>query len=113
MAANVVSDHVSATIPASTSVPSFVSTTAAYEALSSYKGLISVAVVVFTILALEQAVYRAKKGSLPGSPWTIPIIGKFMDSMNPTMEGYISQWNQGPLSALSVFHMFVRSKFCP
>ncbi|KIO34301.1 hypothetical protein M407DRAFT_240632 [Tulasnella calospora MUT 4182] len=107
MAANVVSDHVSATIPASTSVPSFVSTTAAYEALSSYKGLISVAVVVFTILALEQAVYRAKKGSLPGSPWTIPIIGKFMDSMNPTIEGYISQWNQGPLSALSVFHIFI------
>lgn len=107
MAANVVTDHVSATIPASTSVPSFVSTTAAYEALSSHKILVSVAAVILSILALEQAVYRSKKGRLPGSSWTIPIIGKFMDSMNPTMEGYISQWNKGPLSVLSVFHMFV------
>ena len=63
--------------------------------------------IVFTLLALEQSVYRYKKKHLPGDSWTIPIIGKFADSMNPTMEGYMKQWNAGALSALSVFNMSV------
>ena len=57
------------------------------------------------LLALEQSVYRFKKKNLPGDSWTIPIIGKFADSMKPTMEGYMKQWNSGALSALSVFNM--------
>jgi hypothetical protein len=61
--------------------------------------------VVFTLLLLEQTVYRYKKKHLPGDSWTIPIIGKFADSMKPTMEGYMKQWNSGALSALSVFNM--------
>ena len=65
------------------------------------------AVIVLSLLALEQGVYRYKKSHLPGSKWTIPIIGKFADSLNPTMEGYIRQWNSGALSALSVFNMYV------
>ena len=60
--------------------------------------------IVLSLLALEQTVYRYKKRHLPGSKWTIPIIGKFMDSMNPTMEGYMASWSF-PLSALSVFNM--------
>ncbi|KAH9176994.1 cytochrome P450 [Lactarius sanguifluus] len=43
----------------------------------------------------------------PGDRWTIPIIGKFADSMKPTMEGYMKQWNSGALSALSVFNIFI------
>jgi C-22 sterol desaturase len=65
--------------------------------------------IVFALLALEQSVYRYKKKHLPGDSWTIPIIGKFADSMNPTMEGYMKQWNAGALSALSVFNMSVSS----
>jgi hypothetical protein len=61
--------------------------------------------IVFALLALEQSVYRYKKKHLPGASWTIPIIGKFADSMKPTMEGYTKQWNLGALSALSVFNM--------
>lgn len=61
--------------------------------------------IVFALLALEQSVYRYKKKHLPGDKWTIPIIGKFADSMKPTMEGYMKQWNSGALSALSVFNM--------
>jgi sterol 22-desaturase len=61
--------------------------------------------ILFALLALEQSVYRYKKRSLPGDSWTIPIIGKFADSMKPTMEGYMKQWNSGALSALSVFNM--------
>ncbi|KAI0771005.1 cytochrome P450 sterol C22-desaturase [Trametes elegans] len=52
-------------------------------------------------------IYRYKKRHLPGDKWTIPIIGKFADSMKPTMEGYMKQWNSGALSALSVFNIFI------
>lgn len=51
--------------------------------------------------------YRWKKQHLPGDKWTIPIIGKFADSMKPSMEGYKRQWASGALSALSVFNMSV------
>jgi C-22 sterol desaturase len=63
--------------------------------------------VLLTLLALEQSIYRYKKRHLPGATWTIPIIGKFADSLKPTMEGYMRQWNAGDLSAVSVFNMFV------
>jgi sterol 22-desaturase len=61
--------------------------------------------ILIALLVLEQSVYRYKKKNLPGDSWTIPIIGKFADSMKPTMEGYMKQWNSGALSALSVFNM--------
>ena len=64
------------------------------------------AVVILSLLALEQGIYRYKKSHLPGSKWTIPIIGKFKDSLNPTLEGYMKQWESGALSALSVFNMY-------
>jgi C-22 sterol desaturase len=67
--------------------------------------------IIFVLLALEQSVYRYKKKHLPGDSWTIPIIGKFADSMKPTMEGYMKQWNSGALSALSVFNMLVSQIF--
>jgi C-22 sterol desaturase len=67
----------------------------------------TVLTIVAALLILEQSVYRIKKRHLPGDSWTIPVIGKFADSLKPTMEGYMKQWNSGPLSALSVFNMFV------
>ncbi|KAH9005960.1 cytochrome P450 [Lactarius hatsudake] len=63
--------------------------------------------IILALLALEQSIYRYKKRHLPGDRWTIPIIGKFADSMKPTMEGYMKQWNSGALSALSVFNIFI------
>lgn len=66
------------------------------------------AAILVTILVLEQTVYRYKKRHLPGDKWTIPLIGKFADSMKPTMEGYQKQWQSGALSALSVFNMCVQ-----
>ncbi|KIM84655.1 hypothetical protein PILCRDRAFT_818244 [Piloderma croceum F 1598] len=63
--------------------------------------------VLVSLLVLEQAVYRQKKQHLPGDKWTIPLIGKFADSMKPTMEGYMKQWNSGALSAISVFNIFI------
>ena len=61
--------------------------------------------IVVTLLFVEQAIYRYKKQGLPGPKWTIPIIGKYADSLHPTMPKYLKQWQSGALSALSVFNM--------
>lgn len=63
--------------------------------------------VIISLLILEQAVYRAKKQHLPGDKWTIPIIGKFADSLNPSIVKYKKQWYSGALSAVSVFNIFI------
>jgi sterol 22-desaturase len=75
--------------------------------LPSGSWLYTTAAILLSLLVLEQTVYRYKKRHLPGDKWTIPLIGKFADSMNPTMEGYMKQWQSGALSALSVFNMYV------
>lgn len=58
-----------------------------------------------TALIYEQVNYQRKKAGLPGPKWTIPVIGKFADSLNPSLEKYMEGWNSGPLSVASVFHM--------
>ncbi|KAI0735586.1 cytochrome P450 sterol C22-desaturase [Earliella scabrosa] len=83
-------------------VPSFLSVPA-----GTATWLYTTLAVVLALLALEQSVYRYKKRHLPGAKWTIPIIGKFADSVNPTFEGYMKQWNSGALSAISVFNIFI------
>lgn len=65
--------------------------------------------VVATLLLAEQYNYQKKKAGLPGPKWTIPIIGKFADSLNPSLEKYQEGWNSGPLSVASVFNMYVHS----
>jgi C-22 sterol desaturase len=71
----------------------------------SFTWLYTTLAIVLALLALEQSVYRYKKRHLPGDKWTIPIIGKFADSVSPSMEGYKKQWDSGALSAISVFNM--------
>jgi C-22 sterol desaturase len=99
----------SASIPASTSPPLLYSFQfPPFLSLASTKSatwLYTTAVIILSLLALEQTVYRYKKRHLPGATWTIPVIGKFADSMKPTMEGYKAQWDSGSLSAISVFNM--------
>lgn len=67
----------------------------------------TVLALIATLLVLEQAVYRYKKAHLPGAKWTIPIIGKFADSVDPRLEGYKRQWASGKLSVTSVFNIFI------
>lgn len=67
----------------------------------------TILMVIISLLFLEQIVYRTKKAHLPGDKWTIPIIGKFYDSLNPTLANYKAQWYSGPLSVVSVFNMCV------
>lgn len=97
-----------ASTPASTSTPPYSVSLPSGSGSWWYTTL----AILFTLLALEQSVYRYKKRHLPGDNWTIPIIGKFADSVKPTMEGYMRQWYSGDLSAVSVFNMHVpRSDF--
>lgn len=109
----------SATIPSSTAEAPLYSfpVNSIFSLISgdkSYSWLYTSVTIVASLLVLEQVVYRIKKRHLPGSSWTIPLIGKFADSMSPTIEGYKRQWNSGDLSALSVFNMFVSIRFtCP
>lgn len=111
MTANLKDASLSASMPSSTSplslynfpVPSFPGLYNGKPATWVY----TTAAIIVGLLVLEQTVYRYKKRHLPGDKWTIPIIGKFADSMSPSMEGYQKQWNSGALSAISVFNMYV------
>ena len=94
----------SASIPSPTSLaPTFLGPTFFSPSSSGWLG--TTAALVAALLVLEQSVYRYKKRHLPGAKWTIPLIGKFADSMSPSMEGYKKQWDSGALSAISVFNM--------
>jgi C-22 sterol desaturase len=81
------------------------------QLFKSHPGLSTLVTIVLSLLILEQAIYRSKKQRLPGDRWTIPIIGKFADSVHPTLEGYQRQWDLGALSAISVFNMYVSIHF--
>lgn len=74
---------------------------------SSTQIVFTVLAVIVSLLCLEQIVYRRKKGGLPGPSWTIPVIGKFADSLRPTLEKYQEGWNSGALSVASVFNIFI------
>ncbi|KAG7450139.1 cytochrome P450 [Guyanagaster necrorhizus] len=99
----------SASIPSSSSGASHYAfpSVFAFSSSPSATWLVTTTVILASLLILEQSVYRYKKRHLPGDKWTIPIIGKFADSMKPTMEGYMKQWNSGALSAISVFNIFI------
>lgn len=77
----------------------------------SARWIYTTAAIVVALLVLEQSVYRMKKRHLPGARWTIPLIGKFLDSMHPSIENYKAQWKSGDLSAVSVFNMYVCARF--
>ena len=98
----------SVSMPSSTSLTHFSNIQLPYLLSSASKAATwayTTLAIIITLLVLEQSVYRYKKKHLPGDSWTIPVIGKFADSMKPTLEGYMRQWNSGALSALSVFNM--------
>lgn len=67
--------------------------------------------IVTSILALivyDQVLYLSKKGTIAGPKFKVwPVIGPFLESMNPKFEEYMEKWNSGPLSCVSVFHKFV------
>ncbi|KAK0455908.1 cytochrome P450 [Armillaria borealis] len=87
----------------STSGASFDSFPSVFSLPSSQSAtwLVTTTVILVTLLILEQSVYRYKKRHLPGDKWT------YSYHWQPTMEGYMRQWNSGALSAISVFNIFI------
>lgn len=60
------------------------------------------------LLTFEQVDYIRKKGTIAGPSFKLwPIIGPFLESLDPKFEEYLAKWNSGPLSCVAVFHKFV------
>ncbi|KAL6943025.1 RNA polymerase C-22 sterol desaturase [Hanseniaspora osmophila] len=59
-------------------------------------------------LVYDQISYKIKKGSIAGPNYKIwPVIGPFLESLDPKFEEYKAKWDSGPLSCVSIFHKFV------
>ncbi|KAG0665982.1 RNA polymerase C-22 sterol desaturase [Monosporozyma unispora] len=63
---------------------------------------------IFIILIWDQIAYLEKKGSIVGPRFKwYPIIGPFLESLDPKFEEYKAKWYSGELSCVSIFHKFV------
>ena len=60
----------------------------------------------FEVLKPDAVKYIWNKGSIVGPAWKMPFIGPFLQSVNPKMDEYITKWNSGELSCVSVFHKY-------
>ncbi|KAJ5664332.1 Cytochrome P450 61 [Penicillium longicatenatum] len=59
------------------------------------------------VVVYDQVMYIKRKGSIAGPSFKIPLIGPFLQALDPKFEEYLAQWASGPLSCVSVFHKFV------
>ncbi|AGO10505.1 AaceriABR053Cp [[Ashbya] aceris (nom. inval.)] len=63
---------------------------------------------VLLVLVADQAAYRSKKGRIAGPAWKVwPLMGPFLESLEPKFEEYQAKWASGPLSCVAIFHKFV------
>lgn len=63
---------------------------------------------IVLLLTYEQVSYIKMKGSIAGPAMKVwPIIGPFLESLDPKFEEYQAKWASGPLSCVAVFHKFV------
>ncbi|ODV79114.1 cytochrome P450 [Suhomyces tanzawaensis NRRL Y-17324] len=59
-------------------------------------------------LTYDQVMYQVRKGPIAGPAFKIwPIIGPFLESLDPKFEEYVAKWDSGALSCVSIFHKFV------
>lgn len=58
------------------------------------------------VVVYDQVMYIVQKGSIAGPPFKIPLMGPFLQALDPKFEGYLAQWASGPLSCVSVFHKY-------
>ncbi|OBA23482.1 cytochrome P450 [Metschnikowia bicuspidata var. bicuspidata NRRL YB-4993] len=64
--------------------------------------------VLVGVLTYDQVKYQVNKGTIAGPRLKVwPIIGPFLESLDPKFEEYLGKWNLGPLSCVSIFHKFV------
>ncbi|KAK9470107.1 cytochrome P450 [Dipodascopsis tothii] len=73
--------------------------------LSTWKVVVGLLVL---LVCHDQINYLIKKGSIAGPAFKMwPVMGPFLESVNPKFEEYKAKWASGPLSCVSVFHKFV------
>ncbi|KAH0383401.1 cytochrome P450, partial [Aureobasidium melanogenum] len=59
------------------------------------------------VIVYDQVMYIKRKGSIAGPAFKIPLMGPFLQALDPKFDAYLAQWASGPLSCVSVFHKFV------
>ena len=76
-----------------------------------YKNMSWLQLIITTIvlgLSYDQIMYQIRKGNIAGPRLKVwPIIGPFLESLDPKFEEYKAKWDSGPLSCVSIFHKFV------
>ncbi|AJS84154.1 Erg5p [Saccharomyces cerevisiae YJM1336] len=78
------------------------------DTLKSMSYLKIFATLICILLVWDQVAYQIKKGSIAGPKFKFwPIIGPFLESLDPKFEEYKAKWASGPLSCVSIFHKFV------
>ncbi|CAI4690973.1 ADE_G0040190.mRNA.1.CDS.1 [Saccharomyces cerevisiae] len=78
------------------------------DTLKSMSYLRIFATLICILLVWDQVAYQIKKGSIAGPKFKFwPIIGPFLESLDPKFEEYKAKWASGPLSCVSIFHKFV------
>lgn len=88
-----------------------VGVTTAFSVLDTLKSMSYLkifATLICILLVWDQVAYQIKKGSIAGPKFKFwPIIGPFLESLDPKFEEYKAKWASGPLSCVSIFHKFV------
>lgn len=78
------------------------------DVLKNFSWLQIICTALVLILTYDQVAYQLNKGSIAGPKFKVwPIIGPFLESLDPKFEEYLAKWNSGPLSCVSIFHKFV------
>lgn len=91
------------TLSSSSNVFSNISNT--YNSLTWFQLTISI---IAIILSYDQIMYQIRKGVIAGPRFKFwPIIGPFLESLDPKFDEYKSKWDSGELSCVSIFHKFV------
>lgn len=65
---------------------------------------------ISTQLTPHLVMYIKRKGPIAGPSFKIPLMGPFLQALNPKFEAYLAQWASGPLSCVSIFHKYVCSR---
>ena len=73
------------------------------DTLKSMSYLKIFATLICILLVWDQVAYQIKKGSIAGPKFKFwPIIGPFLESLDPKFEEYKAKWASGPLSCVSI-----------
>ncbi|EGW29913.1 cytochrome P450 [Spathaspora passalidarum NRRL Y-27907] len=78
------------------------------EIISQASWLQIIMAVIVVVLSYDQIKYQLNKGVIAGPRFKVwPIIGPFLESLDPKFEEYKAKWDSGELSCVSIFHKFV------